>query len=164
MSEKETLHWIDSETGQPIHSIEDMPKNVIGFVYQITYVDGMRYIGKKNLYTTQAIPSRKSGEARPNCIYQEKRIRNHKRILHDICKAESNWKIYMGSHKEGKIRIAQMREILQYAYTNLHLTYLEAKWLFQSSVLERTDFLNDNILGKFYRNVNDPNYGKPTID
>lgn len=150
------LDWIDYHTKELVCSIKDMPKNVMGFVYLITYVDNSMYIGKKNLYSTRTVKARKDGKFRPNTL--ERIYRNtgkNFRQAYDLIKVESNWKTYLGSHKECQIRIPEQKEILQYAFTNLQLTYLEAKWLFSCSVLERTDFINDNILGKFYRNVND---------
>ena len=41
--------------------------------------------------------------------------------------------------------------VIQYAFSNQELTYLEAKMLFKYDVLENANYINDNILGKFYR-------------
>ena len=44
------------------------------------------------------------------------------------------------------------REILQYVPDKKQLTYFECKYLFINEVLEtRNNYINDNILGKFYR-------------
>lgn len=148
------VDWIDSFTHTPITSIKDMPDEVIGFVYRITYVDNMRYIGKKNLYSIKTKKALQSGKRRLNTIRRINRIVDHHIQTYDVLEIESNWKTYQGSHKEAKIRIPQFKEILEYGFSNLQLTYLEAKWLFSEGVLERDDYINDNILGKFYRNVN----------
>ena len=148
--------WQESGVGLTVTDISQMPKNTIGFVYYIQYMDGMKYIGKKNIFATKTLKGLKSGKTRPNIIDRVyKNTGKGFRQAFDIIRVESNWKDYTGSHKEAKIRIPKYRTILQYAKTNLQLTYLEAKWLFKESVLERDDYINDNILGKFYRNVND---------
>ena len=43
------------------------------------------------------------------------------------------------------------REILEFAFKKKHLTYLETKYLFTNNVLENNEYINDNILGKFFR-------------
>ena len=43
------------------------------------------------------------------------------------------------------------RTILCICYCKAELTYQEAKYLFRTSALEDKRYLNDNILGKFYR-------------
>ena len=71
---------------------------------------------------------------------------------------ESDWKTYYGSHPEIKEFIkAGMaddfeREILEFAFSPKHLTYLETRYLFEKRVLEFPNlYYNDNILGKFFR-------------
>ena len=134
-----------------ITSIEDMPDNVYGFIYEITFIDGMIYIGKKNLYSIRTLPALKSGKVREGAERIHRNTGKGFRKAFDVVKIESNWKVYCGSHAECKIRIPKQREILQYAFNKLELTYLEAKYLFINEVLERDDYINDNILGSFYR-------------
>ena len=43
------------------------------------------------------------------------------------------------------------RRILRFVFNKKELTYFETKELFINEVLENTKYLNDNILGKFYR-------------
>ena len=44
------------------------------------------------------------------------------------------------------------RRILHYVQNKKQLTYFECKYLFINEVLEnRSNYINDNILGKFYR-------------
>ena len=76
-----------SFTLKPIKTINDMPKNTFGFIYEVTYTPtNEKYLGKK---------------------------------------------------------------VLQ--FNKKHLTYLETKYLFKNQVLESEEYLNDNILGKFFR-------------
>jgi hypothetical protein len=42
------------------------------------------------------------------------------------------------------------RQILQFAFNKKELTYLECKWQFSLGVLESREYINDNILGKFF--------------
>lgn len=138
--------------GIEITSISQIPKNAIGFIYLIEFVDSMKYIGKKNLYSTKIIKSLKSGKARPNTInFIFKNTGKGFRQKYDVIKTESDWLTYQGSHIDCKNRIVKNKYILQYAYNKLELTYLEAKALFNNEVLEKDEYLNDNILGSFFK-------------
>lgn len=146
------MNWI--LYGKPVESIDDFPKGAIGFIYRIKYDDSTMYVGKKNLYITRSIKARKDGKERPNTVQRIYRNTGLKfRQPYDIVRMESDWKTYLGSHKEAKEKTLISKGILDVAFTNLQLTYLEAKWLFKLEVLEQNNYLNDNILGKFYRNV-----------
>lgn len=135
-----------------IKSINDMPEGVIGFVYELTFTDNTKYIGKKNLYTTRTIKALKNGKSRDNTIkYVYRNTGKGFRQKFDVIKKESNWKVYQGSAKECKNKTIARKEIIQYAFSNQELTYLEAKMLFKYGVLENANYINDNILGKFYR-------------
>ena len=70
---------------------------------------------------------------------------------------ESDWKTYYGSHEEIKRMITEgkseefQREILEFAFSPKHLTYLETRYLFYYRVLEfQNVYYNNNILGKFF--------------
>ena len=71
---------------------------------------------------------------------------------------ESDWKDYFGSHVKIKELVKESngddweKRILEFVPNKKLLTYLECKHLFIKEVLEnRTNYINDNILGKFYR-------------
>ena len=72
---------------------------------------------------------------------------------------ESDWKTYHGSHPKIKNLLLEAdnkrefsRRILKMCTTKKELTYYECKYLFINDVLEdRNNYINDNILGKFYR-------------
>lgn len=138
--------------GKYITSVNQMPDDVFGFIYLITYVDGTQYIGKKNVFKFNNIKARKDGIAREGTVKQVLRNTGKGyRQAYDVVKSESDWRIYQGSHKECKIRKPSHKEILEFATHQKQLTYLEAKYLFKNSVLESNLFLNDNILGTFFR-------------
>lgn len=132
------MNWIFK--GKEVESIEDMPENAVGFVYEVTYLkEGKKYIGKKILEVKRKLPPLKG----------KKRVR---RVV-----KESDWKKYYGSNEEIKKLISEgkeaqfKREILEFAFSKVQLTYLETRYQFDRRVLERNDYYNSNILGKFYK-------------
>lgn len=145
-----SVEWV--YRGEHITSITQMPEGAIGFVYQIKYVDGMYYLGKKNLYKTNTVKALKNGKTREGTI--ERVLRNTGkgfRQVYDRVQSESDWRTYQGSHKECKIRLIKEKHILEYAFNKKQLTYLEAEYLFKHNVLRSKYYLNDNILGTFFR-------------
>lgn len=134
--------------------IKYFPENTVGFVYIVTFADGMKYIGKKNLYTFSKLLPRKDGKIRLHRYgYEYKNTGKGKRQLYEIIRKETDWKTYSGSAKDYKNIIPVSREILAFATSKRALTYLEAKYQFIYEVLERDDFINNNILGSFYKGV-----------
>lgn len=126
---------------ETITDSSQFPIGAFGFVYRITHLpSGKEYIGRKQIVSNRTLPPLK-GTKRKRKIQKE-----------------SDWKTYYGSHdeikqliKEGKSNEFQ-REILEFALTPKHLTYLETRYLFYYRVLEFPNvFYNDNILGKFFR-------------
>jgi len=133
-----------------ISDISEIPHEAFGFVYVVKHIpSNKKYIGRKQLISTT---TKKLGK-KELLELTDKRASKKK-----IIKKESDWKTYYGSHseikqllKDGK-QIEFERIILEFAFSSKHLTYLETKYLFSSSVLENpNDYFNDNILGKFFR-------------
>ena len=124
-----------------INSIEDMPADTFGFVYLVTHTpSGKKYLGKKQLISNRTLPPLK-GSKRKRKIQKE-----------------SDWKTYYGSQsevkqlvKESKDKLEFVREILIFTSTKKQLTYFETKLQFVNEVLENDEYLNSNILGKFFR-------------
>jgi len=126
--------------GKVIKSIEDMPKDSFGFIYEVIHKPtGQKYLGKKVLQFNRKLPPLK-GQKRKRKVVKE-----------------SDWKTYYGSHQTIKTLIKEgkqeefSREILQFVPTKKLLTYFECKYLFIKEVLEHGEYINDNILAKFYR-------------
>lgn len=122
--------------GQQIKNIEDFPKDAVGFVYKILNITTQKYyIGKKILYNKRTRPPLKG--------YKRKRI--------DY--VESNWKKYTGSNSETKKWDIKdcYREIMYICYNKTMMSYYETKLQFNENVLENNKFINDNILGKYYK-------------
>ena len=130
--------------GEVIESIEQMPENTFGFVYEVTYIPtNEKYLGKKALETLRL-------------ERQEKGLRGKTPLKQKII-TESDWITYLGSHNRIKQLVKEgkddkfFKNILEFAFDKKHLTYLETKHQFNNSVLENTEYINDNILGKFFR-------------
>lgn len=130
--------WLYKEN--VVSSIEDMPSDSVGFIYEVTHIpSGKKYIGKKAIYHKKTRPPLKG--------YKRKRVEF----------VESDWKSYHGSHEEVKSLLKEngseifKREIIEFSKSKKRLSYLETKHLFQREVLENQDkYFNSNILGKFY--------------
>src|SRR6056300_284061 len=123
-----------------IDKIEDMPEGTFGFIYEVLHKpSGRKYLGKKVLQFNRTLPPLK-GQKRKRKVVKE-----------------SDWKTYYGSHAEIKGLIKEQkqdefeRNILQFVPTKKLLTYFECKYLFIKEVLEHQEYINDNILAKFYR-------------
>jgi hypothetical protein len=126
--------------GEVIESIEQMPQNTFGFIYQATYLPtNEKYLGKKVLFFNRTLPPLKGTKRKRKVV------------------KESDWQTYYGSHEKIKSLLKEnkqddfQREILEFAFNKKHLTYLETKYLFCNNVLENEEYINDNILGKFFR-------------
>lgn len=124
-----------------ITDASQFPDGAFGFVYKVIHKpSGKEYIGRKQILSNRTLPPLK-GTKRKRKIQKE-----------------SDWKTYYGSNEEIKRMLSEgkeqefQREILEFAYSPKHLTYLETRYLFYYRVLEFPNvYWNDNILGKFFR-------------
>lgn len=126
---------------------EDMiPDGAVGFIYEMTaIIDGksVKYIGKKNFYAD--VKTKLGKKETPT----DKRLKTYKRVKKATYKNYySSNDVLKKAHKDG---VNIRREILKICYTKTELTYQEAKYLFCNDVLESEEYLNSNILGKFYK-------------
>lgn len=135
-----------------IREISDMPNGVYGFVYELVFDDNTRYIGKKCVFSTRKYKiASKPKTYKGTIIGQVHKNVAGKKIEFNIVKEESNWKSYTGSSKQCKEKRPIQRNILEFAFTPLELTYIEAEYQFKYGVLFIEKYLNDNILGSFYK-------------
>ena len=144
--------------GKIITDISDMPENTYGFIYEVLHKPTDRkYLGKKVLFFERNV---RIGKRETEALKEERkakgiggRVPAKKKVI-----KESDWKDYYGSHKdivklikEGK-QFEFERKILTFVPNKKLLTYYECKYLFIKEVLEeRNNYINDNILGKFYK-------------
>jgi hypothetical protein len=133
-----------------VETIEDIPANTFGFIYITTHIpSGISYIGKKSLYHNVKRKLTKKELA-------EQTGRGRKSTT-EIIQKESDWKAYYGSEDFIKQRIKEKkqdefkREIIHFVENKKMLTYFECKYQFMYGVLENKNYLNSNILGKFYK-------------
>ena len=140
--------WLYNNT--PITSIEDMPENTFGFIYITTHIPtGKRYLGKKSLYHTT---NQKLGKKE---LAEQPVTRGRAKTTKQVVK-ESDWKTYYGSEEFIKLSIKNKqhneftREIIHFVPSKKLLTYYETKHQFIYGVLESSDWLNNNVLGKFF--------------
>lgn len=137
--------WQYANSG--ITSLDDLPDDVIGFIYQINLSNGRTYIGRKKFFSER---KRNFGK-KELALITDKRKKKY-----EIVKKESDWQTYIGSNKElhedvkNGVRITN-RNIILLCRTEKQLTYYEAQILFSNNVLLDDYYYNDNILGKFYR-------------
>jgi hypothetical protein len=127
---------------------KQIPDGAVGFIYIMSaIIDGksVLYVGKKNFFANVKRPLGKKALA----MSTDKRLKKYKRELKpDFMKYYSSNKILKDAHKAGVII---KREILRICYSQMELTYQETKHQFIYEVLEKQEFLNGNILGRFYK-------------
>ena len=125
-----------------------IPEQGIGFIYSMTaIIDGksVAYIGKKNFFSNKKKPLGKKALA----LTTDKRLKKYTRELKpDFMNYYSSNITLKEAHKAG---VMIKREILMICFTGMELTYQEVKHQFKYEVLEREEYLNANILGRFYK-------------
>ena len=125
-----------------------IPEGGTGFIYIMTaIIDGksVAYIGKKNFFANIKRPLGKKALA----MSTDKRLKKYARIIKpDYMNYYSSNKTLKDAHKAG---VTIKREILMICYSQMELTYQEVKHQFKYEVLEKDEYLNANILGRFYK-------------
>ncbi len=143
------MNWLYKN--DEITSIDQFPKDVMGFIYKIEHIPTNKsYIGKKFLVFTR---KQKLGKKELK-LYEGQKGRPPK---FKIVSKESDWKTYWSSNKylttivKNEPKENFKRTILRFCNNKKQLTYFETKYQFLNEVLEKPDeFFNDNILGKFF--------------
>lgn len=141
------MSWKIKQNERFVEFTEEMiPEKAVGFVYLMTaVVDGkfVKYIGKKNFYAD--VKTKLGKKEMPT----DKRLKQYKRVRKLTYKNyySSNEVLKEHYNNDGKIE----RIIIEIAYSKIQLTYLEVKHQFIHEVLEDESYLNNNILGKFYK-------------
>ena len=146
--------------GRIFNNITDFPEDTYGFIYEVFHKPtGQKYIGKKVLFFER---NKRLGVKALEALREERKAQGlgGRTPLKQKVITESDWKTYYGSHpsiiklvKESTdLRQDFDKKILDFVPNKKLLTYFECKHLFINEVLEnRSNYINDNILGKFYR-------------
>ena len=125
-----------------------IPEGSVGFIYLMTaIIDGksVAYIGKKNFFSNTKKKLGKKALAQVT----DKRLKKYTRELKpSFMNYYSSNQQLKEAHKAGLII---KREILMICNSATELTYQEVKHQFIHEVLEKEEFLNGNILGRFYK-------------
>jgi len=148
-----------SYQGRLITEISDMPEGTYGFIYEVKHKpSGLKYIGKKVLYFER---NKRLGKRALEALREERKAKGigGRVPLKQKVITESDWKDYYGSHEKIKELVKTTdpmdweKKILSFVPNKKLLTYYEAKELFKYGILEdrQSNYINDNILGKFYR-------------
>lgn len=123
--------------GKIINSHSDLFPDCSSIVYCIYYKSGKKYIGKLVVCSMRRLKPTKE---------QLKVRKNFKRVeLKDIPFAN-----YTGSSKETEGEIVNQKEILYQCSTKKAATYIEAAILFAENAIFEDEYLNKNIIGKFF--------------
>jgi hypothetical protein len=125
-----------------------IPEGAEGFVYEMqAIIEGklVRYIGKKNFYS---VTKKRFGKKALSSM-QDKRAKKYtiQKKLTYLDYYSSNT-VLKNAHKSG---IEVRRYMLKICFSKMELTYYETKFQFVRGVLESDEFLNGNILGRFYK-------------
>lgn len=134
--------------GKEVETVKDMPKDVLGFIYKISLLDGTGryYVGRKTVVSKR----------KKRLTKKDKLLKENKRKTFKYTDTESNWKKYFGSSKELKEIIKKekpklKREILTYCFSKAEMTYEESKEILCGGALIDEKALNGWISCKIYK-------------
>jgi len=162
--------------GKEITEHSDLDPLCTDIVYCIYYTSGHKYIGKKVVRSISVLPvlktrTRDDGNMITRHILRDedgriltsKAARKAARARGIKAKAELYEEVsttkpfvnYEGSSKETEGYTIAAKEIVYQCSNKMSSTYLEAMLLFSENALVDPEYLNSNILGKFYDNCLD---------
>jgi hypothetical protein len=125
-----------------------IPEGALGFIYEMeAIIDGqaVRYIGKKNFYST----TKKKFGVKALANMEDKRAKKYTiQVKPNYQNYYSSNKVLQDAHKAGVII---KRFMVRICFSKTELTYHETKFQFVREVLEKEEYLNQNILGRFYK-------------
>ena len=129
------MTWMYDE--KLIHTIDDIGVGFIGFVYIITNkVDGRKYIGKKQLYSTKTTYK---------TVTLKTGLKKKKKIKSRVC---SGWMSYYGSNTELQQDVEKHgvenfeRKILRFCTTLGEMSYWETYEIFINHAVPSTKYYN----------------------
>ncbi len=139
------MSWLYEGT---VFTDKDIPEGAVGFIYEIdAIIDGksVRYIGKKNFYSKR----KKSFGKKALAEVTDNRKKKYSIVVKpNYQNYYSSNKVLQDAHKAG---VPIKRYMVKICFSQIELTYYETKYQFIRGVLEKEEYLNGNILGKFYK-------------
>lgn len=135
-------------------------ETIFGFTYKIAYnIDGDIYLyyGKKQIMSINEKPSLLNGKKRNGHIKFVNRNKNGKRVINELIGSQAKYHKYNGSCKDDRVKPVcivskEVIDVIPYVEDcKINLTYNELELLVKNDVLRRSDCLNANLLGKFYK-------------
>tara|TARA_R100001440_G_scaffold4479_9_gene10261 strand:+ start:27866 stop:28342 length:477 start_codon:yes stop_codon:yes gene_type:complete len=153
--------WIYDD--KKVSTLDQIPKDAIGFVYCITNLSkGKMYIGKKSLYHWKKVGIKRFQELKLEGV----EIRRHKNkrkskkglpVWVHKAKLESDWLMYTGSNAELNKHIQEgdqfEKHIWEFSNCEKKLSFLETEAQFKMDVIrDNGKYYNGNILGKYFPN------------
>jgi hypothetical protein len=125
-----------------------IPEGALGFIYEMEAIidsKAVRYVGKKNFYST----TKKKFGVKALANMEDKRARKYTiQVKPNYQNYYSSNKVLQDAHKAGVII---KRFMVRICFSKTELTYHETKFQFVREVLEKEEYLNANILGRFYK-------------
>jgi hypothetical protein len=125
-----------------------IPEGAVGFIYEMeAIIDGksVRYIGKKNFYSV----TKKKFGVKALANMEDKRAKKYTiQVKPNYQNYYSSNKVLQDAHKNG---VPIKRFMVKICFSKTELTYHETKYQFTREVLEKEEYLNANILGRFYK-------------
>lgn len=123
--------------GKEIYSHDDLLPECTAFVYEITYVDGRKYLGQKTVKSIRRKkPTKAQLDKRKNYVRKEW--------------VNLPFVNYEGSLDKSECPEILSKEILYQCKGKKAATYLETALLFEYNAIIKDTHLNKNILGKFF--------------
>lgn len=132
------MNWEYKNTTVTSH--DDLHEDCQVFVYELTYADGRKYIGKKQVRAMRRKkPTKKQLSIR----------KNYKRVeMTNLPFAN-----YEGSLENIDLPVVVKKEILYQCSNKISATYMETALLFKTDAVISKKYLNRNIMGKFFDNA-----------
>ena len=129
------MNW--TYKGREILSHDDLHPECTDFVYELSFDDNTKYIGKKTIRSMRRLkPTKKQLAIR----------KNYKRVeLKDLPFVK-----YEGSSEENVNKVLISKEILYQSSSKKTATYIETALLFENDVLFNDTFNNKNIGGVYF--------------
>ena len=125
-----------------------IPEGAVGFIYEMeAIIEGkaVRYLGTTNFYST----TKKKFGKRAVANMEDKRAKKYTiQVKPNYQNYYSSNKVLQDAHKNG---IPIKRFMVKICFSKTELTYHETKYQFVREVLEKEEYLNANILGRFYK-------------